>query len=116
MSDTIRLASGIAAALETAETSANQAMIDLLAVGTAMFHARQNDAVHNLECQRGVEFFGAGVAKMTEGMTELARAHREIVKVGVEHKVLSSGELCNIPPPGASHSANVTPIKLDKVG
>ena len=116
MPDTIMLAGGIAAALTTAESSANQAMLDMLAVGTAMFRARQDDAVHNLECQRGVEYFGASIAKMTEGMTDLARAHREIVKTGVEHKVLSSGQLCDIPAPGTPHGTNVTPIKLDKVG
>ena len=68
MSEKIEHAVGLATALSTAETSANQAMIDMLAVGTAMFRARQCEAFHNLECQRGVELFGTGVAKMTEGL------------------------------------------------
>ncbi len=49
MSDIIHHTAAIGTALHTAESSANQAMIDMLAVGTAMFQARQSDAFHNLE-------------------------------------------------------------------
>ena len=114
MSEKIEHAVGLATALSTAETSANQAMIDMLAVGTAMFRARQCEAFHNLECQRGVELFGTGVAKMTEGLGDLARAHREVVETGVKHQILDSGLLCDLPAPGTPHGANVQPIKLDK--
>lgn len=114
MSEVMDHVVGLATALSTAETSANQAMIDMLAVGTAMFAARQCDAFHNLECQRGVELFGSGVAKMTEGLGDLARAHREVVATGVKHQVLDSGLLCPLPAPGTPHGHNVEPIKLDK--
>ena len=114
MSEMIEHALGLATALNTAETSANQAMIDMLAVGTAMFRARQCDAFHNLECQRGVELFGTGVAKMTEGLGDLARAHREVVGSAVKHKILASGDLCDLPGPGTPHGATVEPIKLDQ--
>lgn len=115
MSEVMRHAATIGTALNAAENSANQAMLDLLAVGTAMFEARQSDAFHNLECQRGVELFGSGVAKMTEGLGELARAHREVVDTAVKHKVMDSGALCPLPAPGTPHGAVVTPIKRDKV-
>jgi hypothetical protein len=114
MSEMIEHVAGLATALSTAETSANQAMIDMLAVGTAMFRARQSVVFHNLECQRGVELFGSGVAKMTEGIGDLARAHREVVQTGIKHKVLDSGALCPSPEPGTPHGSNVQPIKVDK--
>ena len=114
MSEMIVHAAGLATALNTAETSANQAMIDALAVGTAMFRARQCDAFHNLECQRGVELFGSGIAKLTEGLGDLARTHREIVAAAVKHKILASGELCDPPAPGTAHGSDVQPIQLEK--
>ena len=114
MSDIMRHVAAIGTALHTAESSANQAMIDMLAVGTAMFEARRSDAFHNLECQRGVELFGSSVAKMTEGMGELARAHREVVASAVEHKVMDNGALCPLPAPGTPHGAQVTPFKRDR--
>ena len=113
MSKTIEHVMGLATALSAAETSANQAMIDMLAVGTAIYQARQSPAFHNLECQRGVELFGSGVAKMTEGIGDLARAHREVVQTGIKHKILDSGILCPSPAPGTPHGSNVQPIKVD---
>jgi hypothetical protein len=115
MSEVMRHAANIGTALSTAENSANQTMIDMLAVGTAMFEARRSDAFHNLECQRGVELFGTGIAKMTEGLGDLARAHREVVDTAVRHRVMDSGALCPLPAPGTPHGAMVTPIKRDKV-
>ncbi len=50
---------------------------------------------------------------MTEGLGELARAHREVVASAVEHKVMDSGALCPLPPPGTPHGV-VTPLKRDK--
>lgn len=114
MSEVMRHAAEIATALHAAENSANQAMIDMFAVGTAMFEARQSPAFHNLECQRGVELFGASVAKMTEGLGDLARAHREVVDSALKHQVMDSGALCPLPPPGTPHGQVVTPIKRDK--
>jgi hypothetical protein len=114
MSEVLRHAAAIGSALHNAETSANQAMLDMLAVGTAMFQARQSDAFHNLECQRGVELFGSSVAKMTDGLGDLARAHREVVATAVEHKVMDNGALCPLPAPGTPHGAQVTPFKRDR--
>jgi hypothetical protein len=115
MSDIMRHAATIGTALNIAESSASQAMLDMLAVGTAMFQARQSEVFHNLECQRGVELFGSSIAKMTEGLGDLARAHREVVDSAVKHKVMDSGALCPLPAPGTPHGAVVTPIKRDKV-
>jgi hypothetical protein len=115
MSETHNHAAALATALHTAEHSANQAMIDMLAVGTAMFRARQSDAFHNLECQRGVELLGASVAKMTEGLGDLARAHREVVDTAVRHDIMDSGLLCPLPAPGTPHGASVQPVKLEIV-
>jgi hypothetical protein len=114
MSEVMRHAVGLATALHAAEHSANQAMLDMLAVGTAMFQARQSDAFHNLECQRGVELFGSSVAKMTEGLGDLARAHREVIDTAIKHDVMDSGALCPLPPPGTPHGTIVTPFKRDK--
>ncbi|MBN8808403.1 MAG: hypothetical protein J0I47_09240 [Sphingomonas sp.] len=116
MSEITRHAEKIATAFHAAEHSANKTMIDIFALGTAMFEARQSDAFHNLECQRGVELLGAGVAKLTEGLGELARAHREVVDCAVKHNVMEdSGALCPLPAPGTPHGAVITPIKRDKV-
>lgn len=114
MSEVLRHATTIGTAIITAEASANQTMLDMLALGTAMFEARHSDAFHNLECQRGVELFGSSIAKMTEGLGDLARAHREVVASAVEHRVMDSGALCPLPAPGTPHGARITPIKRDK--
>jgi hypothetical protein len=98
MSEKIAHAGAIAGALLPAERSLNKAAIDLLAVGTRMFEARNSGTFHPLEGQRAVERLGSGMSKLVEAIGDVARAHDEFVKVAVKHEIMEgSGDVCPVP-------------------
>ena len=73
MSKKFELAGDIAGALAVGERSMNQAALDLLAVGTAVFTARNSGHFHPLEAQREV----AGLVQLSNDLLLLARADED---------------------------------------
>ncbi len=100
MSEKFALAGEVAGALGPAERSLNKAAIDLFAVGTKLFEARNSGHFHPLEAQRAVERLGLGVTKLCEAIGDVARAHDEFRKTAEKHQIMNIGELCPFPPPG----------------
>jgi hypothetical protein len=96
-------AGAIAAALLPAERSMNQAAIDLLAVGTALFKARNSEVFHPLEGQRAIERFGSATTSLVDALGHVARAHDEVVRTAEKHQIMAFGQLCPLPDPGAPH-------------
>lgn len=114
MSEKTAHAGAIAGALIPAERSLNNAAIELLAVGTRMFEARNSGHFHPLEGQRAVERLGQGVSKLVEAIGDVARAHDEFVKVAVKHDIMSdgSGEYCPFPVTGHGTSQDQDNVVL----
>lgn len=99
MSEKFALAGEIAGALGPAERSLNKAAIDLMAVGTKLFEARNSGHFHPLDGQRAVERLGQGMTKLCDAIGDVARAHDEFVKVAEKHLIMNTGELCPWPKP-----------------
>lgn len=107
MSEKYAYAGAVAGALLPAERSLNTAAIDLMAVGTKLFQARNSGHFHPLEAQRAVERLGLGMSKLVEAIGDVARVHDEFVKVAVKHELMDEGEgtgqNCPWPEPGTPH-------------
>lgn len=103
MSDILAHAGAIASALIPAERSLNRAAIDLFAVGTRMFEARNSGHFHPLEGQRAVERLGSGVTKLVEAIGDVARAHDEFRKTAEKHQIMGAGDNCPWPGTGDPH-------------
>lgn len=101
------LAGAVAGALGPAERSLNTAAIDLMAVGTRIFEARNSGHFHPLEAQLAVERLGSGVTKLVEAIGDVARAHDEFRKVAVKHEMMGddAGEMCPWPSPNDPHGS-----------
>ncbi len=111
MSKKFELAGDIAGALAVGERSMNQAALDLLAVGTAVFTARNSGHFHPLEAQREVERIGMATQSLITAIGEIARAHDSFHKKVRELKMDGdgTGNLC--PWPTAQHvESNVVEI------
>lgn len=106
MTEKLAHAGAIAGALLPAERSLNKAAIDLLAVGTKLFEARNSGHFHPLEGQRAIEKIGSGVTKLVEAIGDVARAHDEFVKVAVKHEVMG-GTGADCPFPTGPHGEHV---------
>ena len=106
MSEKIAHAGAIAGALLPAERSLNKAAIDLLAVGTRMFEARNSGHFHPLDGQRAVERLGNGMYKLVEAIGDVARAHDEFVKVAVKQEIMEDTG-ANCPWPDGPHGQHI---------
>lgn len=105
----------VARHLRSAEVAANEALLRVLALGTAVVTPRTDGTVHPLEAQLAVEHVGSATARIFEALADLGRSHAELRAVGVRLGMIFEGDIFRSPDSDTPRGLSVVPLPVSAI-